>query len=90
MKIQITDRKLWLDKVLTANENIIAYRIAEDLRMDALPWYKQIFLSSWEYPCQTGWWQKYDIDNIEKALLSDGTGDVYVSSGELRSLEVWL
>lgn len=85
MKIQITDRELWLSKVNTALENIYSKQQEENLRYLSSPWYKRWF----DYPHYIGHYEEYHAKNLRELLLSEGTDTIYIDSNELWSIEVW-
>ena len=90
MKIQVTNRQLWLDKVNTALHNINIERAKLLTEYHALPWYRKPFCGNNEEWSQLyAWCDEGVLKQLKRALESDGTGDVYVYDGELRTMEVW-
>jgi len=86
MKIQITDRVLWLDKVNLELQEIYDTRATENAEMEALPWYRSIFIGTFDYPSMYRFNAKYDLERFKTALESEGTGNIYVGADVLRYL----
>lgn len=102
MKIQITDRELWITKVNTASVNILQHRILHDKSYEK-QWRKRWILpdrkdseypiaDNWnpEYPCADGWQTMNILRNLVLAIESKGTGEIWLDTEELRMIEAWL
>lgn len=86
MKIQITDRILWLSKVNTAIQDILDERQRRDDEYLALPWYRSMFKNSYDCPSLYAWGDLAKLRSVKAALESEGTGDVYLNAEELQSI----
>jgi hypothetical protein len=86
MKIELTDREHWLDEIDKRLSYIEYVRDKENKQMEALPWYKQAFLGTFDYPSMFAWGYKHDLGRVRDALLADHTGIIYVDSKELQAL----
>ena len=104
MKIEITDRQMWLDNIEKALANIEIYRKKEDEKFVAR-WRAQTFLfglikrdqdslpdpgTCFGYPSCRGWGSKDSMETIQKALNSTGTGSVFIEDKELNDILSWM
>ena len=77
MKIQITDRELWLNRVNDERQNLLD-------TYNAQPWYRQLFSGyNEEWSQMYAWYDMAVLRSINEALESKGTGDVYIDAEEL-------
>ena len=102
MRIELTDREHWLSVVDKALQEIQEERDTRDREFEAnwrkrwlLPNRKPdefpdidklCFRELMVYPSKYAYDDKYHLENIRRALLSDHTGVIYVDSEELRAL----
>lgn len=87
MKIQILDRELWLAKVNTAIQGILNERAQYLAEYYELPWYRRIFSNTKEWSEIYAWYDMAVLGRVKMALLSEGTGDVYIDDSEIRVIQ---
>jgi len=85
MKIQITDRELWLTKISQELRKIYDERDRRNAEYLALPWYIGIFRNN-EWPSDYASYDIWQLENLQEALLSKGTGDIWITYDELRAV----
>ena len=102
MKIDLTNRAYWKDKVGLAME-FYAHKLSQyqSKRMDEIkeadlwPWYKKLFVekpsSSPSFFGEYDWWSAQDkmefLVMVDRMLDSKGTGDISLEENEYRRLE---
>ena len=96
-KIELSDREYWLTVVAERLQEIQEERDARDREFKA-NWRKRWLLPDrkhdefpsnkdyWSYPSEYAYVDKYHLENIRRALLSNHTGTIYVDDEELRAL----
>lgn len=86
MKVEIVDREYWLTRVEFGLAYIDNIRDQENKRMEALPWYRQMFLGTFDYPSNYKWMTACYLENLREALLMDKTGVIYLDNREIEAL----
>jgi hypothetical protein len=87
MRVEITDREYWLDKVEEQLSEIYYIRDGKQGEWDKMPWWKKFFNTD-PYEYEYGWIREVTLKDIRAALLTQKTRAIYFGYNELAALGV--